>query len=291
MVALWGFAPMENHSVPGQLDLLAFTAPAPGVPDPAPKDRTPEARPNPDASIAAVPAPDAPGTLLIIDTETTGLDPALDHCLEVGAILFDVSTRQVLAQQSFLLPAESNAAESINRIPAPVTRLPQPWQPALEYFGSLVEAADVIVAHNAAFDSQWFGRGPLPSVPKPWLCSMEEMPWPSDRQLRSRPSVRDLALAYEVPVWSAHRALTDCIYLAEVFRRCEDLDERLALGLEPRCLYKAQVSYENRHLAREAGFRWNDPVQGAWSRRLSQREADALAFSVKKLDPDVLLAS
>ena len=117
------------------------------------------------------------------------------------------------------------------------------------------------------------------------------MPWPSDRQLRSRPSVRDLALAYEVPVWSAHRALTDCIYLAEVFRRCEDLDERLALGLEPRCLYKAQVSYENRHLAREAGFRWNDPVQRAWSRRLSQREADDLAFSDKKLDPDVLLAS
>ena len=95
---------MEDHSVPGQLDLLAFTAPAPGVPDPAPKDRTPEARPNPDASIAAVPAPDAPGTLLIIDTETTGLDPALDHCLEVGAILFDISARQVLAQQPFLLP-------------------------------------------------------------------------------------------------------------------------------------------------------------------------------------------
>ena len=43
-----------------------------------------------------------PATLLIIDTETTGLDPELDHCLEVGAILFDVPSRSVLAQQSFL---------------------------------------------------------------------------------------------------------------------------------------------------------------------------------------------
>ena len=67
------------------------------------------------------PVPAGPTTLLIIDTETTGLDPELDHCLEVGVILFSVASRTVLAQQSFLLPVESNAAEHINRIPADVT--------------------------------------------------------------------------------------------------------------------------------------------------------------------------
>ena len=219
-------------------------------------------------------------SLLILDTETTGLNPDQGQCLEVGAILFDVPSRSILIQQSFLLPVESNLAEPINQIPASVTRISQPWKPALMLFRELITTCDVVVAHNAAFDRPWFGRPPLPPVNRPWLCSMEEIPWPTERQLRARPSIRDLALAYGVPVWSAHRALTDCTYLAEVFRRCDDLEQRILLGLEPRCLMQAQVSYDNRHLARDAGFCWNDPIRGAWTRRLSDRETLALRFPV-----------
>ena len=43
---------------------------------------------------------------------------------------------------------------------------------------------------------------------------------------------------------------------------------------------RARVSYDDRHLAREAGFRWNDPIKGAWTRRLSQRESSLLPFEV-----------
>ena len=231
-------------------------------------------------------APGAPGTLLILDTETTGLDPDQDQCVEVGVILFDVAARAVLAQQSFLLPVQVNGAEPINRIPAAVSQRSQPWREALVWFETLVAAADVVVAHNAAFDRQWFGHGQLPAIHCPWLCSMEDLRWPADRQLRARPSVRDLALAYGVPVWSAHRALTDCIYLAEVFARCEDLEQMLLLGMEPRRLMRARVSFDDRHLAREAGFRWNDPVKGAWTRRLSERESAALSFPVVPVDFD-----
>ncbi len=221
-----------------------------------------------------------PERLLIVDTETTGLDPEQDHCLEVGAILFHVSSRVVLAQQSFLVPVEVNKAEAINQIPADVTRLFQPWEMGLEYLKELIVASDVLVAHNAAFDKQWFGKPPLPEVLKPWLCTMEDISWPSERMISSRPSVRDLALAYEVPVWAAHRALTDCIYLSEVLRRCTNLDELLLEGMEPRRLMKAEVSYEERHLAKRAGFRWNDPIKGAWTRRLSDRQSERLDFPV-----------
>ncbi len=226
-----------------------------------------------------------PTQLLILDTETTGLDPEQDHCIEVGAILFHVPSRAVLSQLSFLLPCESNPATPINGIPAAVTRLSQPWDNALAYFRALVEAADVIVAHNASFDRQWFGRGVLPALAKPWLCSMEDLRWPAERQLRATPSVRDLALAYGVPVWAAHRALTDCIYLAQVFSRCDELEGLLLAGLEPRRLYRAQLPYEQRHRARQAGFRWNDPIPKAWTRRLSEREAAGLSFPVAPVEP------
>jgi DNA polymerase-3 subunit epsilon len=225
--------------------------------------------------------PRVPETLLILDTETTGLSTLQGQCIEVGAILFHVPLRAVLTQVSFLMPCAGNAAEGINGIPAAVTRLEQPWQDALACFRSMVGACEALVAHNVAFDRQWFGLGPLPVLDRPWICSMEDIHWPAERQLRSTPSVRDLALAYGVPVWAAHRALTDCIYLAQVFERCVDLEALLQAALEPRSLYRAELPYAERHRAREAGFRWNEAVPRAWSRRLSRREAEALAFPVQ----------
>ena len=226
-------------------------------------------------------APPALERLLILDTETTALHPNDGDCIEVGAVLFHVSTRSVLTQVSFLLPCQVNGAEAINGIPAVVSQLEQPWREALSCFLAMVAAADAILAHNAAFDRQWFGRGALPALDKPWICSMDDISWPPERRLRAAPSVRDLAVAHGVPVWAAHRALTDCTYLVQVLERCDDLEGLLRLACEPRRLYRAQLSYSERHLAKEAGFRWNDPVAGAWTKRLSEREASALPFPVQ----------
>ena len=225
-----------------------------------------------------------PVNILILDTETTGLDNKNDDCLEVGSILFNVKSREVLAQQSFLLPVESNNAEKINNIPAEITRLPQPLLEAISYFESLVKVSDVIVAHNAEFDMKWFGLNRLPQIDKQWICSMDDISWPADRQLKTRPSVRDLALAYGIPVWNAHRALTDCIYLAEVFKRCTELEKLLIRALEPKVLVRAEISYDERHLAKRVGFRWNDPIKGAWSRKMSRRDMQKLEFPVREVD-------
>jgi DNA polymerase-3 subunit epsilon len=291
----------EQTSLWEQPDLLG-SSPAPSSPVPVPP--APAAAPPaaaPAAPPAAAPAavsislpdlsssagrslPPAPERLLILDTETTALRPAEGQCIEVGAVLFHVPSRSVLTQISFLLPAASNPAEAINGIAPAVSRLSQPWQAALACFEAMVADTDALLAHNAAFDRQWFGVDPLPFLGKPWICSMEDIRWPAERNLRANPSVRDLALAYGVPVWAAHRALTDCIYLAQVCERCAELESLLQAALEPRCLYRACLSYAERHRAREAGFRWNEPVSGAWSRRLSPREAAALPFPVQPVD-------
>jgi DNA polymerase-3 subunit epsilon len=222
-----------------------------------------------------------PVRLLIVDTETSGLDPASGKCLEVGAVLFDVPHRAVLSQLSFLLPASANPARHVNGIDPAVTRLEQPWRQSLQMLAAMVSGADAVLAHNAAFDRQWFGIEPLPALDLPWICSMDDIRWPDDRHLKPRPSVQALALAYGVPVWAAHRALTDCIYLVQVLERCEQLEQLLVEAQEPRQLFCAQLPYAERFRAKQAGFRWNDPVAGAWSRRLSEREARSLPFPVQ----------
>ena len=47
---------------------------------------------------------------------------------------------------------------------------------------------------------------------------------------------------------------------------------------------RARVSFDERHQAKEAGFRWNDPIKGAWTRRLSERECSELTFPVVAVD-------
>ena len=274
---------LNNQKVSEQLDFLNGTISK--IVTPKEKDRSGDSSSKSKSDQEKIlTTQDLPVNILILDTETTGLDNENDTCIEVGSILFNVNSRSVLAQQSFLLPVATNNAEKINKIPAEITRLSQPVYEAIEYFESLVQVSDIIVAHNAEFDKKWFGIDKLPQIEKQWICSMDDIPWPDDRQLKSRPSVRDLALAYGVPVWNAHRALTDCIYLAEVFQRCSDLEDLLKKALEPKALFCAQISYEKRHLAKNAGFRWNDAIKGAWSRRMSRRDVDKLDFPVHEVD-------
>ena len=274
----------QQPAEPAAVEPAAEPQPSP-QPPPTPE---PEIALEPVCAAAPEPPPQQllPERLLILDTETTGLDPQRDRCIEIGAVLFDLPRRSVLSQVSLLLHCDQNPAQAVNGIEPALTQQPQPWQQGLQWFEALLASADLVVAHNAAFDRQWFGIAPLPAIHKPWLCTMEDIRWPADRHLRSNPSVRDLALAYGVPVWAAHRALTDCIYLAQVFERCSDLEHLVQQGLEPRRLYRARLSYEERHQAREAGFRWNEPVSGAWSRRLSEREAALLPFPVVPIDAD-----
>ena len=52
--------------------------------------------------------------ILILDTETTGLDENKDEVIEIGCILFDVSFKCVLSQVSFLFPVNNNEAQHVN---------------------------------------------------------------------------------------------------------------------------------------------------------------------------------
>ena len=222
--------------------------------------------------------------ILILDTETTGLDEDKDEVIEIGCILFHVPSKSLLSQVSFLFPVSKNEAEHINGISAEVTNIAQPWDDALNFFLKLVDCSDLIVAHNVEFDRKWFGKGRLPKLNKKWICSLEDINWSFQKSLKARPSVTDLALSFSIPVWNLHRALSDCFYLSEVFKKCDNLEEILIKATEPRFLYRAIVTYEERSLAKKAGFRWNNPVEGAWSKRITAEEADNLDFQVKLLN-------
>ena len=111
---------------------------------------------------------------------------------------------------------------------------------------------------------------------------MDDVQWPRNTK-RGRPSVTSLALDYGVPVWSAHRALTDCTYLAEVMRREPRIRSLLIHALEPRKVFVSKLPYERRQECKDAGFVWDQIVPRAWAKKLRASEAEALPFPVREV--------
>ena len=52
--------------------------------------------------------------ITILDTENTGLDPAKDTVIEIGAVLYSTEHRGSVQEISTLIPTELNPAAAIN---------------------------------------------------------------------------------------------------------------------------------------------------------------------------------
>jgi len=227
--------------------------------------------------------------LLILDTETSGIDAAEHNLLEIAAILYSVEHQCVLQQISTLIPGsrDDNPAQFVNNIPiAAVNDTPSELADYLcrtiNYWG---EIAEYVVAHNAPFDRKWFKDHPIFAklYEQPWLCTCNEFAWP--QQHRPGQKLIDLALAHGIGVSSAHRALTDCQLIAALFDRMEDLPGMVAHAATPKVLVRADVSFKDKQLAKDAGFRW-DGKGKQWTLRMNPADAEALAFAHSILDED-----
>lgn len=229
-------------------------------------------------------------TLILTDTETTGIDPKTEHAIEVAAVLFDVETASVLEAFSSLIYAEANAAASINRIDVATLAKALPAKNAWARVSAMVsEAIDMrgpvaFMAHRAEFD-----RGFYPSelaARIPWVCSKFDVEWPRSRV---GASLVEVALAHDVPVHANHRALTDCMLLAKVLERTaelgHDLTALLTRAMRPKALFRiTDTSFDEARnvLAKAAGFRWEKPY---WVRSLAIADAASLPFAVTQMSP------
>ncbi|MEM8637911.1 MAG: 3'-5' exonuclease [Cyanobacteria bacterium P01_G01_bin.54] len=228
--------------------------------------------------------------LLIVDLETTGLDPQRHQPIELGAIFYSVEHACTLQQLSTLFPAGQNPAQAVNHISADAScEVLDDCLEMVNLFQQWVERADYLVAHNAAFDRQWFGQKPLPAIAKPWLCTYEDFLWPEN----PKPSnLITTALNHGIGVSQAHRALTDCQLIATLFDRVEYhqpgqlaqlVEQAIARSTELQVYVIAQVSKAEKDLAKQRGFRWERYLSKKWAKkmRLSDLEQEKADYPFK----------
>lgn len=217
--------------------------------------------------------------LLILDTETTGIDPKNGKLIEVAGIFFNIPSNSIIQQVSTLYYAEDNSAEHINNIS--VASLKSVNNDLHEHANILLSYmftnCDAVIAHNANFDRRWIERHAVQkdlSLQKKWLCSKEDIQWLPSVSLK----LVDIAAAMGVPVISAHRALSDCQMLASCLAKLPDLKVQLESGAS-KSLYVANVSYEDRDLPKKAGFYWNADKK-KWLKKMRQEQAQCCNFPI-----------
>ena len=223
--------------------------------------------------------------IIILDTETTGLEENKGaKVIEIAVILFNVPTKTVLQELSTLLPVTDNPQYKVNKIKPEASNEPMAWEEVKKTINATSKFADAVVAHNAEFDKKWMASIDLPDIAAmPWICSCHDFTWPWVGP--GSKSLISIALSMGIPVFAAHRALADCRLLAECFAKVKDLEERLEKAKIGKALYKALVSFDERQLAKDAGFAWNQLVPNAWAAKLSEEEAAEIKdFKIMRID-------
>jgi DNA polymerase-3 subunit epsilon len=228
--------------------------------------------------------------ILIVDTETTGLDPSRDHLVEVACAVYSVRDAALLHAWSLLVSAPQDSVEASRHLhgisAAMIEWAPDRGSVATELAMTFLNHdCDAWAAHNVDFDRSWFTSAPEKQFSEhPWICTMDGVEWP--RRSSSRALVA-VALAHGVGVVAAHRALADVLTLAATLTRAAevtDLGTMLRRALREQAIFEvaaADFSAERNALAKAAGFRF-DPADKRWRRRMAVEDVAGLPFEVRR---------
>lgn len=220
--------------------------------------------------------------VIVLDTETTGLDQRNERVIELAllSVLVDTASGQpvgpVTSYESFEDPGKP--------IPAAITEITGIDDSMVRgqriddaRVAELVQAADLIVAHNAGFDRPFVeARWPV-FADKAWNCSFAGIDW----KAQGSGSAKLEFLAHERGwFYDAHRALVDCHALLQV------LAEPLANGQSglarllqgaTQTRFKLRASgapFDAKDALKARGYRWDNENRVWWTTLMGQ---DALA--------------
>jgi DNA polymerase III subunit epsilon len=227
---------------------------------------------------------------IVLDVETTGLDPARDEIIELAMVpftfgadgrIFDIREPfHALRQPSIPIPAEITDITGIDDA-AVAGHVIDPGEMA-----RFVEPAVLIIAHNAEFDRPFAERFHRCFETRCWGCSMTEIDWRAEglRSIRLASLLTDLGFFYD-----RHRALSDCYALIELLARPLPRSGALALArLVERArqptwrIWATGAPFETKDVLKARGYRWNPGDDGrpkSWyfDACTEQREAE-IAF-------------
>ena len=202
---------------------------------------------------------------IILDFETTGLDSAKDEIIEVAMVKFRYSATDEITGVSDLFQSYNEPSIPIPSLVTDLTGITDEMVAghridiaALEAF---VVDADIIIAHNAAFDRKFAERLSPIFEHKHWACTLE-IDW---RKHGFGGAKLGYLLADIGYFHNAHRAIDDCHALVEILAHPLPATARSVFAELLDCARRTTVRvwaqgspFDLKDALKARGYRWND---------------------------------
>jgi DNA polymerase-3 subunit epsilon len=221
--------------------------------------------------------------VVIVDTETTGLDPNQDEVIEFAGIAITYNldgdfTGNITSFSQLREPKVALSADTI-RLTGITKAMLEGQKIDKDCLDRFVDAADLIVAHNASFDRPFCESLSDVFQKKPWACSATEVDW---NALGFDGAKLTYLLAHAGWFYEAHRALDDCNALARVLGTPligaadqTPFKQLLNSAREIKTRVSFPAPYSLRTALRMKGFRWRSSgprLPGNWYADISDQD-------------------
>ena len=215
--------------------------------------------------------------VVVLDTETTGLDHASDKIIELALLRVEVDTVTGLPVGAVtvyngLEDPGMPISDEIQAITGITSAMVKGHRLDEERIGQLLEGADLVIAHNAGFDRP-FCEARIPAFAHlAWGCSFADIDWKKEGYGSAK--LESLALD-KGWFYDAHRAEVDCHALLAVLGEPlpvsgqSGLKKIIAASVNPS--YRLQASgapFEAKDSLKARAYRWN-AEQRVWQIRLA----------------------
>jgi DNA polymerase-3 subunit epsilon len=227
------------------------------------------------------PATGAVRRVLLLDTETTGLDASRDKIIELALLRVEVDEATGLPSGAVevydgLEDPGMPISREIEQLTGITDAMVRGQQIDEARVATLMDGVDLVIAHNAAFDRP-FVEARLPAFASlPWACSFADIDW--KREGQSSAKLENLALA-KGWFYDAHRAEMDChallAVLGQMLPQAQQSGLARLLAAATRDAFRLQATaapFDAKDALKARGYRWN-AEQRVWQTLLADEAA------------------
>lgn len=229
-------------------------------------------------------------TGIFLDTETTGLDQSTDSVIELAMVPFEYSADGRIYR---ILEAFDQLQDPGRPIPAEVVALTGITDEMvrgkaidLGAAASVLETADLVIAHNASFDRPFVERLLSAFADKPWACSVQQVPWREEGIASSRLDYIASTFGF---FFEGHRAEIDCRAGIEILAETLPSSRRPVLKVLRDAaatatirIWAERAPFDMKDTLKARGYRWNPGDDGnpkAWYCDVEEsQEAEEMDF-------------